>query len=131
MHLTNEQYETEREAFRYAVLSALDGQARKTCAKLSGHVPQPMPGADDCDLPALFRTLDAQFERVMTRHGYTWDVDLVGGPARDVMGKVIADTTRTLEHHGRQQVGFGIAQPCPATGRPVDLLAGNIQVTGE
>lgn len=101
MHLTEKQYEDEREAFRFAVLSALDKQTRQTCAKLSGHLPQPCPGAQDCDLPALFPALDAQFERVMLRHGYTWDIDLVGGPARDVMGKVIADTTRTLEDDGR------------------------------
>lgn len=56
--------EAVREAMRLAVLDALD----KTARYYFRHGDDLQPGADDSDLPELFRVIDAQTERLFNRY---------------------------------------------------------------
>jgi hypothetical protein len=54
-----------REAFRLAVLDALDTTARRALHADGVHA----PGASDGDLPALFRAIDAHADILTARYG--------------------------------------------------------------
>lgn len=60
-----------REAFRLAVLTALDAMASRALRVTGVH----SPGASDDDLPGLFRAIDAQADRLAVRYGVRWDFE--------------------------------------------------------
>jgi hypothetical protein len=71
--------ELATEIFRNAVLAALDEAAAQIFgisipARNSG------VGATDADLPALFKTIDAQLERLSVRYGHPLFSNWVGSP---------------------------------------------------